>query len=401
EDNFFELGGDSLMSMQMILEVEQQMGVEVPNAFFQNATIRNLVRTISKRVDRLGSEKTKLNHNATKQWRKRQTVFEAMRKKAISWIQRLFVYINAGMSYRFSLRMLRLYCRSRLVQKLVYQEERDLFHAFHASVSSGIKPCFSVALQGNLMGKIITASQRYERKGRHPARWRWLRDWESICIDTRVLGGSNLLKVSGFEFLGSAYQAGSGVILIAYHGNTIKQVTPLVKEKLGLADIQVISPRFSSRREGLHQGKEENQAIRQDYGQSRYGGDALLTAYRSLKVGQVVRTYVDNGRSSRGDTPVTVSGKQYLMRRGWAELAVRADVPVIPVHSVLQADGSLQIDFLPPLQRSNMAGDIDRQVHNLMEQYAKYLSDCMQQLPQSLKWNTIKNHQKQPDSPLK
>ena len=52
EDSFFELGGDSLMSMQMIMEIEMGYNCKIPQDFFKIPTIVNLLYLINPKFSR-------------------------------------------------------------------------------------------------------------------------------------------------------------------------------------------------------------------------------------------------------------------------------------------------------------------------------------------------------------
>ncbi len=131
--------------------------------------------------------------------------------------------------------------------------------------------------------------------------------------------------------------------------------------------------------------------------QARRGANALLQGFRLLGEGQIIRVYIDNGIASRGNWPAVICGKQYMMRAGWADLAVQTNAAVIPMAAAIYQDGSFELKFLPALKLSNQDHTREEKIGQLIEQYAQFLSYAYQEYPWSFGWRVMENHYKMPD----
>jgi acyl-coenzyme A synthetase/AMP-(fatty) acid ligase/lauroyl/myristoyl acyltransferase/acyl carrier protein len=406
DDNFFELGGDSLISMQMVLLVESATGSQIPNEYFKQPTIANLTGYVD------GQHAEELDLSKQHVPRSAPLNEDSLSSKVLAKLRHpddLLYSLSLRARKPFQTKMLSMpypeamdwllkWSQNSLVHRLLFHREKTILQNFLNSIEA--KPedwlsVFSLTLAGNFWAGLApkmhgTGAIAYEDTG-----FRFWTSFAALIEDVTPEAGNRFARVNGFDYLREAYQQSSGVILLSYHGIVTRLATVFVEKWLGCEPVPVISPRLSLRWESerfernLHQ---ENLRLSIAKEQARHGAYALLRGYRYLTQGQIVRAYVDNGFSSRGDYPINVCGRQYQMRTGWADLAIQTGAAVIPVLSVLQPDGSIEVTFLPALSWDQNSPDKFDQTARLMEQFADFLTEAYRRYPESLRWKIMENH---------
>jgi len=408
-DNFFELGGDSLMSMQMIMEVELVCDCTITEEIFKLPTIANLSRfinaqaNISDEIDSTaGPEWEQLRRGNNDRKRSiRKLVLKILQPRDI-WqtlvlrLRKPFFTKFLRMGYADGLEWLMTKVQNPLFQDLFYRREKQIYMRFLESL--GLTPRndqkgFSQALAGSIWAD---AAPKIEHKGGVRFKDSQYRFWRDLAGRIEIVQPDRedpFIHVSGFDHLQDAYRSGRGVILLSYHGNVTKLPAVLIQKWVGLPSIPVISPRLGLRREkGTSQKNlsRENIDLGHPAEQARYGANAMLVGYRLLNEGKIVRVYIDNGFSSRGKWPIDVCGKQYMMRSGWADLAFHTRALVIATICALEKDGSIHLIFLPPFQLDDH--DYNGQMQQFLAQYADFLSYAYRTFPWSFRWKLMQNH---------
>ena len=406
-DSFFELGGDSLLSMQMILEVEMACGCKIPMEFFEHPTIANLCVVMQNQNDTapaLPVVTQPKRRSATPPKTKLARLLSLFGQPRAIWhsiilrVRKPFEKRILTMHYTDGIQWLLTWAQKPIVQTIFYQWEKRIFTEFMNSLGmdmEGHQEKFALTLAGNVWARISP-------KNTGPNGINYLKDphrfWQELgesIENSRPDAENNLFEVQGFEHLEAAYERGQGVILLSYHGNLTKLPTALIMKWLGCTFMPVLSPRLTLRtdlRMVEKNLKAENILLQLNALQAQYGGNVMLRAYRTLTNGQIIRVYIDNGLTSRGDWPIAVCGKQYKSRTGWADLAYHTGATVIPMVNALQQDGSILLKIMPPLQISNPDQGYHQQIQELMEQYASFLSTAFRDFPNSLRWKIMKNH---------
>jgi len=406
DDNFFELGGDSLISMQMVLEVETATGATIPNEYFKQPTIA----TLTGYVDERHSESLDIRKEHVP--RSAPLTHESLSSKVLAKLRhpddllyslsvrarRPFQTKMLSMPYPEALDWLLNWSQNPLVQRLLFHREKTILHNFLNSIEvqpQDFSSVFSLTLAGNLWASVApkmnkTGAITYEDTGHH-----FWTSFAALIEDVTPQAGNRFTRVNGFDHLREAYQQGSGVILLSYHGIITRLATVFVEKWLGCEPVPVVSPRLSLRWESERferNLRQENLRLSIEKEQARHGAYALLRGYRYLRQGQIVRAYVDNGFSSRGDYPINVCGRQYQARTGWADLAIQTGAAVIPVISTLQPAGTIEVNFLPPFLWNKENTDTFDQTAQLMQQFADFLCYAFRQYPESLRWKIMQNH---------
>ncbi|NSW52391.1 MAG: non-ribosomal peptide synthetase [Anaerolineae bacterium] len=408
EDNFFELGGDSLMSMQMILEVEQQMGVEVPNAFFQNATIRNLILLVEGKYNRANANSPEASpwqvttNRSRSNWQHRKTrgtrsmLLAGFKKRLGAWL----LYQITRQSYSTGMKVLQFWLKQPWLQSIFFKRHLKIFTHFLKSTVGTTEDCstaFSLALMSNFLGRRV-GKLIQQKPSQLPRFWC---DFFSQCHSLNPITGSEIFQVTGYADLRAAYEMGKGVILISYHGNLVNKLLPTwIRTWFPNNDFPVLSPRIGIRNAQPSNEKDmiaENALLQHPVGQGLFGGTVIMDGYRTLTSGGMVQAYVDNSVTSQGDWPIDVAGKAYGIRRGWADLGVETGACVIPVVIHLGVHGQVHIRFGKAFNLGLDTMPYEDRVGGLASQFAEFLSDSFRTHPESLKWKTMQRHVKQPE----
>jgi acyl-coenzyme A synthetase/AMP-(fatty) acid ligase/lauroyl/myristoyl acyltransferase/acyl carrier protein len=406
DDNFFELGGDSLISMQMVLEVETAIGATIPNEYFKQPTIANLTAYVDEQhSEALDIRKEHVPRSAPlHQESLSSKVFTKLRHPddllySLSLRARKpFQTKLLSMPYPEAMDWLLVWSQKPLVQRLLFHREKTILHNFLNSIEvqpQDLSSVFSLALAGNFWASVAPKMQGKGAIAYGDTGHRFWTSFAALIDDVTPQSGNQYARVSGFDHLRQAYQQGSGVILLSYHGIVTRLATVFVEKWLRCEPVPVVSPRLSLRWESERferNLRQENLRLSVEKEQARHGAYALLRGYRYLSQGQIVRAYVDNGFSSRGDYPISVCGRQYQARTGWADLAIQTGAAVIPVISILQPEGTIEVNFLPPFLWNKDNTDTFDQTAQLMQQFADFLSFAFLRYPESLRWKIMQNH---------
>lgn len=418
EDSFFELGGDSLMSMEMILAVELHFGCAISPDYFKSPTIAHLDRMIEQQAGAEVQQPASLAEGNTvspgtrivvdQPWDVKRVVAKLSRPGDVLFSVMLRARKPASlkfleMPYQDGVQWLINFVQKPAVQRGLYYRERGIYRKFMDSLegkANGNPDEFLLGLAAGILSDGLLEIKNSDMDfGESPhVFWQDLgRQIEGLQPDT----ADPIAEVHGFEHLMAAYARGQGVILLSYHGNTTRLPARLVQQWMGLPSLPVISPRIKlqiDRYNELKNLRAENEILDISEEQARYGANALLRGYRLLNEGRIIRVYIDNGIGSRGDWPVEIGGKHYLMRAGWADLVIHSGARVIPMIHRLQMDGKAQMRFLPAFTPPDKGLAFPAQVQALMAQYGAFLEHALYTSPGSFRWKILENHYNLPDS---
>ena len=412
DDSFFVLGGDSLMSMEMILEVEMAYGCKISQEFFNQPTITNLSRLILADRQYTHSQEVTFQEEALEgvERSRLRRLLKLFLRPGDLWfslilrVRKPFSQKFLRMGYLEGMARLSDYVRKPAIQQMFFYREKQIFELFASNLDLA-----SDRTQENLVKALAAGTwadalmnerhQAVMTSGGSP-RLFW-QDLYQLLEESSPDSPGPLVRLSGFDHLRSAYQRGQGVILLSYHSNLVRLPAMLIQKWLEIDALPAITPQLRLRldrdtNEKSLQGEDSLEAIAVE--QARRGANALLQGFRLLGEGQIIRVYIDNGIASRGTWPAEVCGKQYMMRAGWADLAVQTNAAVIPIIAALNLDGSFELKFLPALKLSNQEHTREEKIGELIEQYAHFLSSAYQEYPWSFGWRVMENHYKMPDA---
>jgi lauroyl/myristoyl acyltransferase len=124
--------------------------------------------------------------------------------------------------------------------------------------------------------------------------------------------------------------------------------------------------------------------------------NVAVEGLRFLKQGGIVQIAPDIGYNASEGVPVSISGFRFLMKPGFAELALLSDAVVIPCYTTRSIDGRIHSHFDPPLDPGNATQDRQARISHLLEQYAAFVGNAWRKAPESLLSHAIRKHLQRP-----
>jgi amino acid adenylation domain-containing protein len=418
EDNFFELGGDSLLALNMILEVEKLTGRAVARSFFQQATVAHLVgalgqdhpeRGMGKIVSpSKGSTPPPASKNIRKGVRKKIKRFNLTRLATKDfWLDR--VIEGTDMLYQRSLlskpyiegnQWLSQWCSRPLVAHGIYQAKYELFCQMIASLE-GCTVDPNDAFPANLIGNILQGISRDYRGEESSGFLDKLRHskfpyWSSLLRlieDSPLSELDRYFSISGLEILEQAYRDSRGVILLTYHSTINRLAIATLPRRLNVEAITTISRKVAIKKSSSWQNYRPRNIPTADIA-ALSAGEAL-EGQRLLSQGKILQ-FVSDGEYQRylGIEPSIVAGRRYGFSPGFAELALNTGAKIIPQYTTTLAAGKIHTTFLPPLVPE--PGERGFQVRNLGQQYANFITYSWTVAPESIQWIKMQKHFNQP-----
>jgi amino acid adenylation domain-containing protein len=423
EDDFFLLGGDSLLSVNMALQVEETFHREIPSAFFGNPTIANLARlwrteaAPSPREHPLEAEPSLIQTasaptagskrstprkkiQARGRYQSRTTAVGPYSLSRPKRIARVAVEsLPLSLPYSLGCRWLSAWCRRSLVVRNFYPAETALFRRWVDSLG-GCPNAPAEALSINLIGNILW-SRRFKRSipyghaesfldaMKHASAF-FFRDLAKILETAPLEKLNRFFSVDGLEYVDAALRENRGVILVTYHG---------VANRFSVAAL----PRLLSGRTiptlGLSQAvrlSREKNLPPNRINEAAVLANMAIEGHRLLKQGGILQVIPDIGYDASDGLPLAIGGYRFLIKPGFAELAILADAAVIPFYTTRRIDGSIYSRVFPPFARPSGDPDRKNRVYDLLSQYAEFVDRAWKTAPESLLWQVIDTHLNRP-----
>jgi amino acid adenylation domain-containing protein len=413
-DNFFELGGDSLMALQMTLDVENAISKTVPQSFFATPTIASLAQAS-------GAEnpaEEALDKFVLASYPKDEPVETgAMRRKPNSFrpeklvtrdysrrdLERMFDQLVAriivGKPYLDAREWSVKWSRNALARNVFYWGRYALFSQFIASLKDcQVQPAevFPMSVQTSLsLGLVRFLGNDWKnirndieaiKRSRYPY-------WHSLAQLIDSSSAEQLeqnFPINGLEHLMEAYQAGKGVILLTFHGANIPAHFMVLGKRLGVDEIPTISHRIPAR-----QSEFGDETDRLSYEvASTLNAEIALYAQRRLQEGKLVNIVGDTSDAHGRRYEMAVGGRLYQIKGGFAELALNTGAKIIQHYGRFLPDGRPQLNFMPPLDPGN--GDRSSQVERLISEYVSFIQNVWITHPEAVWWSRIRRHFFQP-----
>lgn len=413
EDNFFELGGDSLMALEMILEIEKIISkTVVSQSFFKRPTISNLTAHIEapepKEIDNKSFilESHKQNNNRPKTKKKKtfgtKTLKKiATRKYSLNSIDRLVDLVTAKYistkSYEDAKIWITNWSQNPLVRAMLYQRRYALFSKWVMELEDcHIQPSdvFPVSLATNLnygLAKYIGKDQK--RKIDNGSRLDALKRssskyWQSLAklvVATPLEQLNENFPVNGLIHLQNALQEGKGVILLSFHGVMTPTRFLTLEQRIGMK-VFTISYRTPLEQSGHNKNSQE---LTNSIG-STMNAEIALFGQRQLQQGGIVNIIGDTSDPYGQAHQITLGGRAYRIKSGFAELALNTGAKIIPHFGGSLADGRPELNLLPPLDPGN--GSRSEKIEKLVRDYTAFINHVWVTRPEVLRWMKIKKH---------
>ncbi len=417
DDDFFDLGGDSLSAMRMLAQVEQELGANVPMAFFETPTVSALLATI--RSDpgsgpRLRPTECRPGTNAfvrpERQWRH-------MFRGAWDWVRAFLgkpgrnaklAEIAAPtaamlMPYTVGCRWLAWWCSHADIVERIYCRQYSLFGRFLSDFgchASDPEAAFRSSLLGNLA--MLSMFHRLHIPAEYSGRL--LDALKASPLPFRRSAGNLIERAgidelrkwfhySGLQFLEEMLALKRGVILLSYHGTGQLLASRALRRFLDNRPIQFLS-RHASRKRG--QRRIEKGGSSSTIAAIEVVRDTLA-ARRSLESGGLVQIVLENSPSPSA-IACSIGGRLYHLESGFADLSISTGAAIIPWDAHYGERGCIRAQFRRPLTNDNTDAGREAQAAALVRRYAGLLESIWQEAPSSLDWRLIKMHYSLPEA---
>jgi amino acid adenylation domain-containing protein len=400
-DNFFALGGDSLLALNLVLQIENLLGRQVANDYFRNPTIAALMSdsTASNAISLPLASRAKNFHASPNLWRQRLTRLGARQVSLGTLLRWAIREVSLRLDFFQAVRWLNWWFAQPI--NPLYRSERAKFKRMIASLGSpdaASENAFRIRMLSNAIQMNAGQWQDYllqpggflnaMRNSRH-------RFWRSFV---RAVEHSNerererIIIFRGLEHLQNARARGRGIILVSYHSPPGSIATAILAQATDIGAILTISPAAAN---WLIESEESARLETANANQIAMATTIAVRGQRILQAGGIVQVYNDIGVREPGTLAFLIGDRLYDFKTGFAELALATDAVVIPVYSAHDITGRIRMEFLPPLQTR---ADVDHknQVQHLVEQYAQFLEHTWRTVPESISWYILQHHLERP-----
>jgi len=122
----------------------------------------------------------------------------------------------------------------------------------------------------------------------------------------------------------------------------------------------------------------------------------IIWAAETLMNGGLVSISGDGKKGGSKSVVVPFLGRWQEFRTGFAELALATNTVVIPISACLQPDGTVKIQFHPPLEKDNGYQAKETQIKDLITKFSGFMAQQWIESPATIKYNRLLNYLKQP-----
>lgn len=355
DDSFFELGGDSILAMRMVLQVETNHRLSIPNAFFRRPTISNLISLSAGTAIPFGSSAiaTETSAGVTSKESNgaeipRAGVHFERESRPNSLIGKILlrgpVLRRAAMPYDAGVILQYAMMRLHVLRTRVFARQIALFdECLH---DAGLSDPQDEALILNLIANTWTA-------------WR-----------KRVLRNSTTfartVSVTGDDHIQTSLDRQQGLLVVFAHQQI---VTTLVQQHLlhyGIQHAPVLAgqqhPDASSSQKTVHRTLNLRDALTR----LRQGGSVLIAG---------------DGRSAGSPLVIPFKGRQLPLPTGFAALAQTSQAAVVTASVYMVGHGQISLEYRP-LPTPAATGDTGAMV----QAYTDFLNRRWSQLLPAMSW---------------
>jgi amino acid adenylation domain-containing protein len=412
-DNFFELGGDSLMALEMTLEVERAFARTVPQQFFKNPTISALSGLLSagQRAEPVQDKfvlESYMQKSGQDKWsRKRKSAKRRPGRRAAGTgspvgfdrftdplVARYIVTLPYLEAREWSVR----WVRNRLVRELLYRGRQSYLSRLMSELedSRSITPeVFQMSIITNLsygLSRYYDKSKRESLGRRGAFRTSPFRYWKSLADLIEHSPEQQVLEyfpINGMEHFKAARGEGRGVIFLTAHSIS-SPIRLHALSRLINAEIPTISYRVPIRQSEYHETPKD---LPDSVGQTM-NAEIALFGQRQLQQGRAINIAADTSDPYGHAFDISLGGRAYRIKSGFAELALNTGARIIPHFGGCLVDGRPELNLLPALEPGD--GSRARQIENLVHQYANFVTHVWAHRPEVLHWRRISDHYLRP-----
>jgi acyl carrier protein len=405
-DNFFELGGDSLMVLEMTLDVEKVFSRSVPQSFFKTPTVSHLAELLTDDT-REGKESDQFVLESFRKNSESQDDQYARYSKKRKWLSREYSLKDLDLlldmivghylvrkPYLEAQEWALKWSQNRRVQRILYQRRAVLFSRWLTLLeleqphSSDI---FGMSIFANLWNRMPRPwknnrdpkkeMQKY-LQSRYPY-WRTLGE----MIEAVPYGElSEQFPMRGLENLMSAYQKGRGVILVSFHGMPRASGFIPLQRVLRIDDIPTISYLIPIR-QSRYQGKRDQMSASTA---ATLNAEIAMFGQRRLLDGGLIHFVSDRSDTMGRTYKVDIGNRIYEVKGGFAELALNTGASVIPFVRYYLPEGRVQMEFNAPLDLGE--GERYERVEGMVREYGAFIERSRKAHPEAMSWNWLKGY---------
>jgi fatty-acyl-CoA synthase len=375
DDDFIKLGGDSLSALRLFVEIERRFGRKVPAAeFFRQPTVRHLSMILCRCMNGEAAAETVTPPGLAGAERQLQPGIKPrlsfVRNSGSKKTNGLLGQKALDITYRFRLSFLAWMYGQRWVQRVV---ERDIvgpsrrFYALLEHPLQNVEEVIQCELVWESPGAIEKQlmEQVFIQK---PGCW-------SLRLDMSSLERS--------------YHKGKGVILAGRHSGLNKLVQKLTMERLKPGSFTVIGNVASFQPEGAAAlSKTDRWRLKLSIFLNQ-----LLNGKRTLTRGGIVLIMPDGHDGLSSCISLPFHGRMRDFKAGFAELALEADAPVIPVSLAVDVPKrQAAVLFLEPLDNGPADMPHPARVEGLVRQYVAFLKEEWNRCPGIVPLSQMRKH---------
>ncbi|MBI5651227.1 MAG: AMP-binding protein [Chloroflexi bacterium] len=403
-DNFFALGGDSLLAMNLVLQIENVLGRQVPSDYFRNPTIAGLMSapTASNEISLPIASRANHFYASPNPWQQRLARLCA-RQVSLGTILRWAIReVSLRLDFFLAVRWLTWWFAQPICSNTLYRSEREKFKRMATSLGSpdaASENAFRIRMLSNAIWMNAGQWQDYLLKPggflnvMRNSRHRFWRSFVRAVEQSNERERERIIIFGGMEHLQNVRAQGRGVILVSYHSPAGSIATSILAQYTDIGSILTISPAAAN---WLIESEDSAHIQTPNAQQIAMATTIAVHGQRILQTGGIVQVYNDIGGHEPGTLAFPIGEHMYDFKTGFAELALATNAVVIPVYAAHEITGRIRMEFLPPLQtRANV--DHKHQVRHLIAQYAQFLEHTWRTVPESISWYILQHHFERPE----
>ena len=405
-DNFFALGGDSLLAMNLVLDIEKQFQRPVPADYFREPTIAALAACVSDEKNLSASNPgnpastfvaPSKNLVVPNPWQDRLARLKT-RQVSLGMILRWIIReISLRLPFFIAVHWLSWWFQQRITSRWLYQSERARFKRMTASLGSpdaASEQAFRTRMLSNAIWMNVGQWQGVLLKpggflnAMRNSRHLFWRSFVQAVEHAKERERERIIVFQGLENVEQARAQGRGIILVTYHSPAGSIATSILAQYTNLGSILTISPAVAN---WLIESEEPTFEQGMDMNQIAMATTVGMQGQRVLQAGGIVQVYNDVNLRDATTLVFPIGEREYDFKTGFAELALSTNAVIIPVYSTHEWPGRIRMVFLAPLQQCENA-DHQTQVRHLVAQYAKFLEHSWRTVPESISWFILQHH---------
>jgi len=336
-----------------------------------------------------------------KRYKSRTTIVGPRSIRLAKRLPRLAVELaTLQLPYSQGIRWISRWCGNPLILRTFYPAESGLFRRWMADLG-GCPEVPADALNACVLSNILW-STRFKRTIRYMedetfldsmrrSSARFHRDLARIIAESPVERLERFFHAEGLELVQEVLRQGRGVILVSYHGAVNRFASAVLPLQLGQKTIPTLSLSH-----GMKLKRRESSGARPAVNEPAIMANVAVEGLRILKQGGIVQVIPDIGYDAAEGVTLDIGRYRFLIRPGFAEMALAADAAVIPWFSTRRISGRIDMRFHPPLDPGSPSENPAARIGGMLRLYGAFVENAWSLAPESLLWEVIDTHMNRP-----